>query len=110
MPGFKEILKHGRNYLVANLATRALAFISIPVYTRLLTPNDYGVVSIFLGVAAIMGSVLSLSADKSVSRYFFDQKNPEDFKRLVGTSGILAIIIFLANSFLLFIILVGHYC
>lgn len=103
MPGFKEILKHSRNYLIANLATKALAFISIPVYTRLLTPNDYGIVSIFLGVVGIMGSIMSFSTDRSVSRYFFDQKSPEDFKRFVGTSSILALCFFILNSLILFI-------
>lgn len=103
MAGFKEILTHGRNYLIANLATRALAFISIPVYTRLLSTNDYGIVSIFLGVVAILASVMSFSADRSVSRYYFDQKSPEDFKRFVGTSSLLALVFFIFNSSLLLI-------
>lgn len=101
MAGFNEILTHGRNYLIANLATRALAFISIPVYTRLLTPNDYGIVSIYIGVVAILASVMSFSADRSVSRYYFDQKNPEDFRRFVGTSSLLALAFFIFNSLLL---------
>ena len=103
MAGFNEILKHGRNYLVANLATRALAFISIPVYTRLLSPNDYGIVSVYLSVVAILASMMSFSADRSVSRYYFDQKSPEDFKRFVGTSSLLALAFFLFNSSLLLI-------
>ena len=48
MSGFREILKHSGNYLIANLATRALAFISIPVYTRLLSTEDYGITAVFL--------------------------------------------------------------
>lgn len=103
MAGFKEILTHGRNYLIANLATRALAFISIPLYTRLLTPNDYGIVSIYLGVVAILSSVIALSADRSVSRYYFDQKSAEDFKRFVGTSSILATVFFIINSILIIV-------
>lgn len=101
MGGFKEIIKHAGNYLTANLATKALAFISIPVYTRLLSTNDYGIISIFLGVAAILGSVMSFSADRSVSRYYFDQKNLEDFKQFVGTSSFLALIFFSVNAVIL---------
>ncbi len=103
MAGFKEILKHGRNYLAANLATKALAFISIPIYTRLLSTEEYGVVSIFLGVAGILGSVMALSMDRSISRYYFDQKSLDDFKQFNGTSLILSIIAFLLNSLLLLI-------
>ena len=103
MSDFREILKHSGNYLIANLATRALAFISIPVYTRLLTAPEYGTISIFLGVAGILGSIMSLSMDRSISRYFFDQKSPEDFQRFVGTSTILATTAFTINALLLII-------
>ena len=101
MAGFKEILKHGKNYLGASLATRALAFISIPIYTRLLSTQEYGVISVFMGVAIVIGSIMTLSIDRSISRYFFDQKNSNDFNSFVGTSAILASIVFLINATLL---------
>jgi O-antigen/teichoic acid export membrane protein len=103
MGGFKEIVKHGGNYLTANLATKALAFISIPVYTRLLSADEYGIISIFIGVIAILGSVMSFSADRSVSRFYFDQKGPEDFKQFVSTSSFLAGIFFLINTVILIV-------
>ena len=102
MSDFKGFLKHGGNYLIANLATKALAFISIPFYTRMLTTEEYGVVSVFLGVAAILSSIMALSMDRSISRYYFDQKSPEDFKNFVGTSVILAFFAFLLNCILLY--------
>lgn len=98
MPGFKEIVKHGGNYLIANIATRALAFISIPIYTRLISPSDYGILSVFLGVTGILGSILTLCTDQSISRYYFDKKNDEDFKKFTGTSIILALIVFFFTS------------
>lgn len=101
MADFKEILRHGANYLVANLATKALAFISIPVYTRLLTTNDFGIVNVFLGVSGILSSLLTLCCDQAVSRYYFDRNDDEDFKNFVGTSSIIAIVVFIINSLIL---------
>lgn len=101
MADFKEILRHGANYLVANLATKALAFISIPVYTRLLTTNDFGIVNVFLGVSGILSSLLTLCCDQAVSRYYFDKHDDEDFKKFVGTSSIIATIVFILNSLIL---------
>lgn len=98
---FTGFLKHGGNYLIASAATSALAFISIPIYTRLLSPEDYGVVSIFMGIVGLLASVMAFSTDRSVSRYFFDQKDELDFKRFVGTTSILALVFFTINSFLL---------
>jgi O-antigen/teichoic acid export membrane protein len=101
MANFKGFLKHGGNYLIASLATRSLAFISIPIYTRLLSTEDYGIVSIFMGVSGLLASVIAFSTDRSVGRYFFDQKSELDFKRFVGTSSILAAFFFIFNSILL---------
>jgi O-antigen/teichoic acid export membrane protein len=102
MANFTGFLKHGGNYFIASLATRSLAFISIPIYTRLLSTEDYGIVSVFMGVSGFLVSLMALSADRSVSRYFFDQKSELDFKRFVGTSSLLATGFFIINSFLLF--------
>ncbi|GAA3982684.1 oligosaccharide flippase family protein [Pedobacter ginsengiterrae] len=100
---FTGFLKHGGNYLIASIATSALAFISIPIYTRLLSPNDYGIVSIFMGIVSLLASVMSFSTDRSISRYYFDQKDELDFTRFVGTSSVLAFGFFVFNSILLFL-------
>lgn len=101
MAGFKEIIKHSGNYFLASLATRALAFISIPIYTRLISPEDYGILSVFLGVTGIVGTILAFCTDQSISRYYFDQKDSDDFKKFTGTSVVLALGFFLLNSILL---------
>jgi len=98
MAKFVEIIKHGRNYLIANLATKALAFISIPIYTRLLTTEDFGIVSVFLGVVGILNNLFTLGTDCAVSRYYFDKKNNIDFKSFVGTSVIFSFGLFIINS------------
>lgn len=100
---FVSFLKHGGYYLMSSLATSALAFISIPIYTRLLSSYDYGVVSIFMGVVSIISCIMAFSADRSVSRYYFDQKDEIDFKRFVGTSTVISIFFFTINATLLFL-------
>ena len=68
------------------MATKALSFISIPVYTRLLTVEDYGVVNVFMSFVGIVAVLLTLSSEVSIGRYYYDAKSEEDFKRFVGTS------------------------
>lgn len=103
MSNFKEIIKHGGNYLIANLATRALAFISIPVYTRMLSTEDYGITAVFLATVGILNSLLSLGFDASVSRYYFDKKSNDDFKDFVSTAATASLTILLITSFVLYI-------
>ena len=102
MAEFKNIIKHSRNYLIANIATKALAFITIPVYTRLLSTNEYGTISIFLSVSTILSSIMALSMDRSISRYYFDQKDIDDFRQFNGTTFILSIFAFILTSLIIF--------
>lgn len=100
---FKEVLKHSGNYMIANLATRALAFVSIPVYTNLLNETDYGVVAVFMGLVSIFSSILALNCDTAVSRYYFDRKSDTDFKEFVGTTVVLCSIIATLTSALIYL-------
>ena len=86
MSDLKALFKHSRNYFYATMATKALSFISIPVYTRLLTVEDYGVVNVFMSFVGIVAVLLTLSSEVSIGRYYYDAKSEEDFKRFVGTS------------------------
>lgn len=86
MSDHKELLRHSRNYMIANIATKALAFISIPVYTRLLSIEEYGIVNVFISVITIAPILFTLNTEVAISRYYFDSKNIDDFKAFVGCS------------------------
>lgn len=105
MSDFKALLKHSSNYLFANLATKALNFISIPIYTRLLTVEDYGIVSVFLSVIGISSVLLTLGTEVAISRFYYDAKNLNEFKDFVGTSILLASGIFVGMSLCFFFLL-----
>lgn len=100
----KEIFKHSGNYLFAVIANKALSFISIPVLTYLLTVEDYGIFNVFMSTLQIVTIILTLNTEVAISRYFYDAKDEEDFKRFVGTSLWLSLTIFVIMSllFLLF--------
>lgn len=93
-----SLLKHSRNYLLANVATKALAFVSIPVYTRLMTVEEYGVVNVFLSVSGIVAILITLNSDVAISRYYYEAKSNEDFKEFVGTTISLSIVICIIMS------------
>ena len=98
MSDYRGLFKHSRNYLFATMATKALSFISIPVYTRLLTVEDYGIVNVFMSMVGIVAVLLTLSSEASISRYYYDAKDTDDFKRFVGTSIRLTSIILLVTT------------
>lgn len=100
MSNYKSLFKHSRNYFFATMATKALSFISIPVYTSLLSVEDYGIVNIFMSFVGIVSVFLTLSSEVSISRYYYDAINEEDFKRFVGTSIKITSIIIVFTTFI----------
>jgi O-antigen/teichoic acid export membrane protein len=88
-----EVLRHFNNYFWGALVGQGLVFLSIPVFTRLLSPADYGIFQVFRSYASILIIVLTLNFHGSIARYFYDE--PHDYKEFVGTS-ILGSILLLA--------------
>jgi O-antigen/teichoic acid export membrane protein len=101
MSDYKSLLKHSGNYLMATMASKALSFISIPVLTRLLTVNEYGIINMFISTVSVASIILTLNTETSISRYYYDASDENDFKRFVGTSLRLNFLIFFILSSLL---------
>jgi len=87
-----ETLKHAKNYFSADVAVKALGFISIPIFTRLFTQEDYGIVAVFSSYVGIMTVVLSLNSYTAVSRYYYEKT--DDFNEFIGTTLIFVGIVF----------------
>lgn len=73
-----SFLKDSWNYLSAEIATKGLAFISIPVFTRLLSPDEYGYLNVITAIAGIVFPLFSLNLTVGIGRYYFE-KNKNDF-------------------------------
>lgn len=95
---FKELLSHSKNYLSANVFLKGISFLTIPVFTRLLAPSDYGNISVFMTLTNIFSILFILGADGALYRYYFEKK--DDFFSFMGTN-----FIFLVFADALFVIL-----
>jgi O-antigen/teichoic acid export membrane protein len=67
-------------YILAGFGIRALNFFLFPLYTRFLSPADYGIVSLAETVAAVFMAVLGLGLDAGMRRLYFQYVG--DSKRL----------------------------
>lgn len=91
-----ETLKHSKNYFFASIATKAIAVVSIPIFTRLLTQEDYGVVAVFEAYVGIFLVILSLNAHTAVGRYYYEKT--DDFGEFMGTTLTFVALIFGLSS------------
>ena len=96
---FRSTLRHFSRYLTADVAARAIGFVSIPVYTRLLTPADYGIINIFNTYVTIFLVIGTINIYSSVSRYYYENK--EDFRQFFGSVFTVVLLLFAVFSLLL---------
>ena len=61
--------RHFSIYLVAYILPAAVGFFAVTAYTRLLTPAEYGVYVVGIGIAGILGAIFFAWIKLSVSRY-----------------------------------------
>lgn len=79
----RRILGHSGIYLLGSLSARAVSFIMLPIYTRNLTPADYGVIELLSMIIDLVGLLVSVRVGQSVYRYYFKYDRPEDRNQVV---------------------------
>ncbi len=42
-----NFVKLGSHYTIGNVANQAIAFLALPIFTRLLLPEEYGILALF---------------------------------------------------------------
>ena len=73
--------KHIRNifiYILPRFANYGINLITLPILTRLLTPEDFGRVVLAWAFPTIAVSVLTLGLVPAVQRYYFEYRKEEE--------------------------------
>lgn len=98
----KSLYKSFLGFSIGPLGAALINFITIPVTTRLLSPEEFGKISMFLVIQALGTALLFLGFDQSYIREFNNSKDKE--KLLVNTLllpllfSIVAIVVILVNK------------
>src|SRR5690606_13004257 len=71
-------------YAVSNGLAAGLPLLLLPILTRTLTPDEYGLVAMFSVVVTAFGALTGLSVHGAVSMRYFD-RDSLDFPRYVGS-------------------------
>jgi O-antigen/teichoic acid export membrane protein len=88
MSDFKNLYRHSYHYLLGQIGIFVVGFISFPVFTRVFTVEEYGILSLVLSTVGIIVVVAKLGLQHSVQRYFpeyANSKDPSDRRRYYST-------------------------
>jgi O-antigen/teichoic acid export membrane protein len=81
----RSLLKDSAVYMVPTILSRGAGIFLLPLYTRYLTPADYGVVdmvNIFGGIAWV---IVTLEVNQGFARFYTDSKSVEE-KNIMATT------------------------
>jgi len=73
-------------YGAADIIRRFVGFIMLPIYTRYLTPADYGVVQLMLVAVSVMEVFLGMRMGQAIFRYYYMAKDAEEKKAVMSTA------------------------
>jgi len=96
---FKTIVKHTAIYSTADLLAKAVGFFLLPIYTRYLSPADYGILELLAVSLSIIIIFVQQGMQTSFFRaYSFDYKDKKEEQREVVSTSYLYL---LFSSFIL---------
>ena len=82
----KVILRHSSVFGLASVLGQFLSFILLPLYTRYLTPADYGALEILYFSSSLLTIIFGLGVNEGMSRFYFDREDPDWRRRVVSTT------------------------
>ena len=85
-PQLKRLARHSAIYGLGGLVSRILAVFLLPLYTRYLSPSDYGKVETLIALTTVVGIALALGIGSAFFRFYFDSRDPADRRRVLRTS------------------------
>lgn len=80
-----KIIKNTSLYTIGNIIPQAAGFFLLPIYTRYLTPADYGIVSSMQVLNTILAVVFTLAVERSVYRLYWNYKTEKEKKDYLGS-------------------------
>jgi O-antigen/teichoic acid export membrane protein len=88
----RRLVQSSSLYLISNLASRAVGFLMLPLYSRFLTPSEYGVVELIELTVQIVALCIGLqSIGGAMIRIFHEASDTAGRNRVVSTAVIGAV-------------------
>lgn len=87
-------VKHGSIYAFGTILAKGVGFIMLPVYTRVLTTVDYGILEILALSTDVLGMLVGLGVRQAVLRYYYLYETQEERNGVISTAAMLLLLIF----------------
>jgi len=83
---FRSLGRNTAIYGLGVILARAVSFLMLPVYTRFLSPSDYGVIQLLDLTVDVAAIFFTAGATSGVQRFYFKTSDPAARARLLSTT------------------------
>src|SRR6266511_3595516 len=73
----KELVRHSAIYGLGSIVARVIAVLLLPLYTRYLSPSDYGLIETLVALSAVLTALVAQAMKSAFFRFYFDSAEPE---------------------------------
>lgn len=91
----KDFLKNSFIYTLGTVLTRGMVIFLVPIYTRYLSPQEYGIIDLFMIVGTVIGYIIALEITQAIARYYQEGKNLSEKLEYVSTAFWFTLIMYL---------------
>ena len=88
----RKIVSHTSIYMLGDILRRGVSLIMLPIYTRYLTPADYGVVELLSMLLDVTSIIFSARVGQAVFRFYCTAESESDKKGVISSALTLSII------------------
>lgn len=94
----RYLLKNTLIFTIGSITTKIITFILVPLYTYMLTTEEYGVVDLVTTISIVLGPILILNIGESVMRFSLDKN--ANYNQIMST-GLIIILFAIIGGFLI---------
>ena len=88
----ERFIKHTSLYAIGGIAGQITGFIMLPIYTRYLSPADYGVIGLMLLTLSLTAGLSGVRLGQGIFKYYFDSDSLEHRRRVVSTAFLITLV------------------
>lgn len=82
---YKRLVKDASLYSVSTLMARGFSIITVPIYTRILSPADYGALDMLSYMAVLVPLFVGVALDQAIARFYHDAPDDLEKKRMASS-------------------------
>ena len=101
MKEIKRLVKNTGIIAIGNLSTKAITFLLLPLYTFILSVEEYGTIDYIITLSLFTIPIVSFLMDEAVFRFLIDCKNLFEKKKVISS----AVFIMIIGIFLFIIVM-----